>query len=973
MIKRKTLITLAIFLVLVTFVFAREQIRGMNGDVKAPFLLKQAVEAVILASPEAGTRHLGWCGTPGGMHIYSFVGIFKTARTEDVIPFLEHRGEYVRQAVHTILQERGEKAMPAIRKAYKNGSARIKLELLGYVDPKASDELKIQLLNEIINDKKLKVFTEDAHFLHKLNRLYTSKPLYADDFPIDIVKFYLRMMETDFAPDKVQAISALGGLGNIAAPAVPALIEILKGEDNNLWNAGVSMQEYSDETLHTVVIRALGDIGPASAEAIPLIIQHADASNYNENLNAITSLYLIGHEKEKNLNFLINELNTQSDEKNLYVVFANLGRIEVKKELVLPRVTDLAKNSNVNIRRSAIFYLRGIDDTNKIANKIVLEGLKNKDKNYRLSMIEIMPSFLSDPEMKNALLETLKDKDPDIKWAACKILYSYGGEKEPLIPVIIDVINSDPTGVSAQEAVNHLRYLKDKDLTTAIPGILNLIVKGQDYQNESNIKFLVEIGGTYDQVLNKLIESANGDDEQTSIAAIKQLGSLQSRAVNVLPQLHEIYLNRKGNVAEYAKRAINDIVESGGLDDRISTKELISLMDCLEYHNLEKIQGIVLLRNDIDSDAIKRIGSIASNADITGTTSAMKTLENLGDKALPALPGVVSVIGTKHNYQAGETLRIVLQAVNEKTEGNVEDILPALTTKDTRISQYASDAAFRMTGNHDAVVKKLIEVVSNGNKDQIRAAIDTLGYIGNDAQPALEILNKLAKSSDSMIASDSRRAIGAITTSLKNSDTVSLETLLKTLEVGSDQNRADAANSIVNASGEYQAVIDRLGELALSTDEQESGRALWALGGLETHQTEAILKLYEIHSKDLNDGNDSAGYQIKTMLQRYTPESDITPEVCLKVMESTTQEVIKYASEAYIKITNDWDGLVDRLIELLDSKNKDIRSNACWVLAVNAKHAKKALPVLEKIKASGTDEGNYHLKYAIDEIKRANR
>jgi HEAT repeat protein len=975
MIERKTLITLAIFLVLVTFVFAREEIKQMNGDVKAPLLLKEAVEAVILANPEAGNRHLGWCGTPGAGYMYSFMMIFKTARTEDVIPFLEHRALYVRQAVHTILRERGIKAMPAIRRAYKNGSARIKIELLSYVDPKASDELKIQLLNELINDKKLKVFTDDSHFLPQSYRSCMTRPKSADDFPIDIVKFYLRMMETDFAPDKVEAIESLSRLGKLAAPVVPTLIEILKSEDNDLEYGGVYMMGFADvegETFHSVVIRALGDIGPASAEAIPLIIQNTDTSKYYQNLNSVTSLYLIGHEKEKNLNFLINELNTQSDEKKLGAIFLNLGRLEINRELVLPRVTDLAKTGNERVRRSAIFYLRASDETTKIANKIILEGLKNKDKEYRLSTIELIPSFLSDPEIKEAMHEVLKDKDPEIKWAACKQLSSYDREKESLIPVIIDVINTDSTGVFAQDALDYLRGFKDVDLKPAIPGILNLIANGQDFETESNIKFLVEIGGTYDQAVNKLIESAKGDDEKISIAAMEQLAKLKKTAIVTLSQLHEIYLKRKDHVQQSAKKTINDIVESSDINSDIPSKTLVDLMDCLDYSNLDKLVVVLPKKNDVDSKMIKQIGAVTLNADSWNIEASMKILEAFGDKSLPAIPGVVRVFNTKFNYQAKETLKTVLQAVNEKTKGSVEDILPALTTKEAKTSQYAADAAFKLSGNHDAVVKKLIEVTSNGNRDQVRAAIETLGYIGNDAQPALDVLNKLAKSSDSLIASDSRRAVGNITKSLKNSDNVSLETLLKTLEVGTDRDRTAAANSIINATGEYQAVINRLGKLAQGKNKEENELAMWALGGLKTHQSEAILKLYEIHTKDLNDGNDFAGYQIKAMLQHYTPESGITKEVCLKVMESTTQEVIKYASEAYIKITNDWDGLVDRMIELLGSKNENIRSNACWILAVNAKHAKKALPVLEKMKASGMENKYNSLKYAIDEINRAN-
>ncbi|MBU1023814.1 HEAT repeat domain-containing protein, partial [bacterium] len=322
------------------------------------------------------------------------------------------------------------------------------------------------------------------------------------------------------------------------------------------------------------------------------------------------------------------------------------------------------------------------------------------------------------------------------------------------------------------------------------------------------------------------------------------------------------------------------------------------------------------------------------------------------------------------DYQANLSIINILKSVNSQTKADVKDILPILRTRNERVSHEAAEAVFRLTGSYDAAADELIKVLEKGSLEQRQTAVKTLGMIGGGANKALPALNAELTKPDTVFKSDVNRSISSIMKTIEPDHNFNLDELLASLDVGTDQDIKDAANALIKATGEYQAVIDRLGEIALSDDEQLRNRGLWALGGLETHQTEALTKLHEIHKMKSWDNRSRAAFHIKTILQKIEPGSDIDPDVVLKVMESPNQEVVRYGTQAYVTLTGKYEPVVDRLIELLQHDDQYVRANACQSLAGLKGNAAKALPVLEKLAEGDVEEYNLARRYAIDEIKR---
>ena len=90
--NRRKYIALIIFLFLITSIFACDKIILSNSEFIAPVQLQEEVEEIIKANPKLGERDQGWCGTARVEQISPFKDVFRSARAEHLIYFLEEIG-----------------------------------------------------------------------------------------------------------------------------------------------------------------------------------------------------------------------------------------------------------------------------------------------------------------------------------------------------------------------------------------------------------------------------------------------------------------------------------------------------------------------------------------------------------------------------------------------------------------------------------------------------------------------------------------------------------------------------------------------------------------------------------------------------------------------------------------------------------------------------------------------------------------
>ncbi len=607
--------------------------------------LLDEVEAYLAANPANRFRHTGWCGTPMAMAHMEFKAIIQGGSAEEIIPLLNHTAPYLRGAVHERLGEMGADAMPAINEAFENGSARIKLELLKYVEPEASDERVHSLLDEIIHDDNLKVFFEDESLI-KWNVCGTG-PRHLSDYPVDIFRYYMRLMtESDFATDRGIAAMDLGSFGEEAVGAVPSLIELLESEDEYIqtwW--GFGKVGYSSESLRGAAAVALGDIGPSGSDAIPHLAEALDDPNIEVRCCAASSLYLVGHNKDEMIGFLNDLLNDDSASYALPVVARHLGRIGPDASRALPRLHELMRSEDHWTRSAAINAIVVIEGNEDSEIRLYMGNLKDPNPVVREDAVNGLRRFIRESdEVVSALYEMLNDENADVKWAACSILLSrgYGGpigpSPERIFRAAVELLDGIPDTSHAYDVAFTIQSM-DLDLPEAIPGLLKLMESENDAYMYTAGDAIIAVGGSRKVVAERLIELAGHENKEISNDAVRHLPTWGEDAIGALPILNGIIMSERsmGRGYEAASTAMALIrqVSPGNVH---AVPSLSAILECGRCEVVSAASAkIIEITSDYDL-LVRRLMELLEHESRFTRACAVQALGELGENAKDALP-----------------------------------------------------------------------------------------------------------------------------------------------------------------------------------------------------------------------------------------------------------------------------------------------------------------------------------------------
>ncbi len=767
MLSRKRRILLIIFLTFCSFIFVQESIRQYNGDVRAPWLLKQAVEVVLLVMPEKDPSQSGYCCMPIFPNTFGLALLFHITPTSKLIPFLAHRSEDVRDQAHSELRHRHKNGTSVFEQAYRNGSARIKLELNSITNRGISIEERTSLLKEIIENPKHRVFRVDGRRITKYQT--DSKSMNVDDYPFDVIKLFLKMMETDNIYQKNYAIDSLGKFGDGAASSVPTLIEILKGKNANIHRSKMFLNfPFEQETLHGVVITTLGDIGPSAYDAYPLLEEKLIKCNYAEEINIRTSLHLIGKDPEKHLAFLLNEFNTKTSDKSQRIILTNIARIKTCSAETMQKLISLAsqlgEEQRIN-RHYAGYAISKIEGSHTTENRILIELANHKNVEYRLDAIQDMRMNFYEPEIKDTLLEFLNDDNYDVRFGAMDIFYGHltkEDEKKAIVRSLVEIANAVPITTHTQNAANKLRNYEDIYRSDALPGLYRLLTNSLDKKFFQNRNLILSLGGDENKITEMLYEIALSEDPIKSPMANKLLGDIKLANISSLPTLCLAIHSENEVIKESAEYSINSIVRLMDDDAEIPSDILLEILSCIGRDEMKKVVQIAIDQNTDNRDISIKLAQTATLKQSKYEYHNMKMLESFGDEAVAALPILISRYYGCCNYQGNNTILAILTSVTSKTEASVDDILPVFYTLNPEISLEAVSAIKRLIGDCEPAVEKLIEVATNGTHQQIRLAIQTLRTVGPEATSALPLLKQYSKDEHALFAREALSAIANI-------------------------------------------------------------------------------------------------------------------------------------------------------------------------------------------------------------------
>jgi HEAT repeat protein len=539
------------------------------------------VKAYLAAHPEDAHRHIGMvCGNGEEASLSGARAIMFGAPPGALFPLLEHRSPYIRAAVLDSFRRMGPFGHYPVQAGYRFGNARIKLELMPLAEPNAPDSKKIELLKEIIADPDQPVFFEDTSLVTQ--QIYGGANIPAGNYPVDIVRFFTRLMkESDFSVDQGYAALTLGGFGPDAASAVPALVEILQSDyvPEDYWWGFPRIGVVSDSVPGDAAI-ALGGIGPAASDAVPALLEIKEKGG-EVSYCAASSLYLIGYEKENNVQFLENELeressnvtiypsfdalsgasqdvmfNTEGQEHNTAKVADHLGRIGPDARDALPRLIELTRDGSRELRQSARQAIAGIVGKPDMEIGILADMLESNAPDIRDEAIQALSWMRSDdislavPALVDAL-----SKPGDNQYMLIDLLLFIGGHEDE----IISAVNEDIKNRTDQfEQLATLVSTRIGPRANALLPAVKGLIEGDPKDVSNGVFVYMHIGGDTDWLVPKLIEWTRSETTSTNVVdvAIWGLRDIGPDASAALPRLREIAQSGDERRRSFAQEAI---------------------------------------------------------------------------------------------------------------------------------------------------------------------------------------------------------------------------------------------------------------------------------------------------------------------------------------------------------------------------------------------------------------------------------
>ncbi len=389
-----------------------------------------------------------------------------------------------------------------------------------------------------------------------------------------------KQLSSQDAEQRVKAAFLLGEMGEVPAPAIPKLIEILADG----WGRGTYYTVYrNDETgkldvglmehsnLHEnspytsrVAAEALSQIGKPAVPALIAALKH---SSHETRLHAVQCLWDI--KDARAFQPLIEAMATQDGNMRVRAVQALIALDDPR---TFDAMADALKDENIYTRQAAAKAFELLRDSR--AFEALIPALNDKDREVKIAAASAL-AYIDHPDVVEPLLQSLKDDDWYVRrWIAS----AFAKVNDPRIvdALIGRVQDQSEHPVVRQTAAAALGWLGS---SRAAQPILDLLVEPDDkgYGKSDLITALGRIAlarapqsdpSTSPDIAAVLIEVLEQADDDTVQRAAEALLPLKdSRAVNpLIACLEHENMGLRGISAE----ALGEIGDTRAVDALIS-------------------------------------------------------------------------------------------------------------------------------------------------------------------------------------------------------------------------------------------------------------------------------------------------------------------------------------------------------------------------------------------------------------------
>ncbi len=326
----------------------------------------------------------------------------------------------------------------------------------------------------------------------------------------EVVPALVRMLRAGKdAPTREMAARALGAFGGLAAPAVPALADVLR-------------DHASADGVLAAALDALGNIGPGARPAIP------EVAGYFRDSRRATA-----------------EADTPLADK------AGAALAAMGPEGMAVLLADLAARETATRLRAIQVLTLHSAAANAAAVGALAQALRDKEVVIRRAAAEALERIgVRAEEAVPALAEALRDPDAEVGVWVVATLAKLGPRAAPCLPVVLDGVRRKQLPVSD----NLIDYLASLGAAAA-PAVPWLI---KDWETDDQAGPALRAIGPAS--VPALVAVVRGRREDRDVArAARLLGEMGPAAAAAVPALVEAYTNAHGPTAEALATALGHL------------------------------------------------------------------------------------------------------------------------------------------------------------------------------------------------------------------------------------------------------------------------------------------------------------------------------------------------------------------------------------------------------------------------------
>jgi HEAT repeat protein len=639
------------------------------------------------------------------------------------------------------------------------------------------------------------------------------------------------------------ASEALGKLGSTAAPAADALIDrlrhVLDAEPMEFVAkqapAGYTVDREEAESVHryaaSVIIKALGDIGPGAAPAVPFLIKLLGDDKCKQwwpaaalalgklGLAALPSLVGLLHHEDRAVCCAAIEA---------VIAIGPAAASSLSSLVSLGRRAD-----DYGVKRLAIKAILGLGPAAVPAASSLVNEFRREDR--RALMDAISEFGMSGPVDVSIMVDFLRDEDEELCYLTLQALLRLGPPSAPPLSALIELIRAGRASLfyGVEMALQSLG-------PAAEPAVLELVAllpSESPAVRLGAVRALGALGPVGAQAIDPLIKLLRDGESDDRHAAAKALGRLGPAAEPAVPALIGVLRDTEGlmrsvaaqaleNLGPTAKSAIPALLELALRADEIGHREALgalvklgghqALIKVLRYADRQVRSSILLQCRNPSPDfypgtaaLIERLGDEFD--DVRGF--AAWALEGYYPNATPAIPVLRELLRCEREKERA-TPPEVKSELDPRAAHVINALIDLLHHEDTRMREAAADFIKDCAYGDRGMVARLavpalIERLRDTGSVVRSEAVEILGQMGSDVAAAAPVLVELLRSKEGSTRSEAAKALGRLGPAAEPA----VPTLIGLLRDPENVVRSDAAKVLGGLGRAADPAVDLLVEL----------------------------------------------------------------------------------------------------------------------------------------------------------------